>query len=78
MTIIPIGCGGDWYPASGEGRDWTSAAEHEGRARAVTAPHPGDHAILDCLDIAVDRLERRHVVVRDEVENSVKDIVLAM
>jgi hypothetical protein len=35
MTIIPIGCGGDWSPASGEGRVSISAAEHEGRAKAV-------------------------------------------
>ena len=33
----------------------------------------GNHAILDRLQLAADRLERRHVVVRDEVENSLNE-----
>ena len=36
------------------------------------------HAVLDRLDLLLDRLEHRHVVVDDEVEDGVEDEVLAL
>ena len=37
-----------------------------------------EHSVLDRLDLIVDRLHHRHVVVDDEVEDGVEDVVLAV
>ena len=36
-----------------------------------------EHAILELIDLALDRLDDRHVVVDDEVEDGIEDVVLA-
>ena len=36
-----------------------------------------EHAILELIDLALDRLDDRHVVVDDEVEDGIEDVILA-
>ena len=38
----------------------------------------GEHAVLDRLDLGMDRLQHRRVVVDDEVEDGIEDVVLAV
>ena len=38
----------------------------------------GKHLVLDLLDLGVDRLEHRHVIVDDEIEDGVEDVFLAV
>ena len=39
---------------------------------------PDKHPVLDGLDLGLDRLQHRHVIVDDEVEDGVEDEILAL
>ena len=54
------------------------AAQHVERSISAWLERGRKHAVLDRVDLRLDRLDHRHVVVDDEVEDGVEDVVLAV